>query len=173
MFNTDKHKKFSKIYDKYVEKIYRFIFLKVSSQETAEDLCSKVFIRYWNSFQDKECDIKNVQAFLYRIARNLIIDFYREKNRVRLVSTETVSQIIDPNQNLEEKAMLTSDVNMVKAVLANIKEDYREVIIWYYLDELSISEIARMLNKSEEATRVTLHRALKTLRQEVDRQKTE
>ncbi len=52
----------------------------------------------------------------------------------------------------------------IKAALANINEDYREIIIWYYLDELSVPEIAKILNKSEEAVRVQIHRALEVLR---------
>ena len=158
-------KEFSKIYDKHVEKIYRFIYLKESSQEAAEDLTSEVFTRGWKSFENQKCDIKNVTAFLYQIARNLIVDHYREKGQAQLVSVDMMSQLSDTAQPLEEKAMLKSEVNNVKAALAGIREEYREVIVWYYLDELSIPEMAKMMGKSEEATRVQIHRALKALRQ--------
>lgn len=156
---------FGKIYDKYVDKIYRFVFLKVNSQEIAEDLTSEVFSRGWQSFEDKKCDIKNVTAFLYQIARNLIVDHYREKGQAQLVSVDLAPQIEAKGRTLEETAMLKSEVNNVKAALANIKEEYREVVIWYYLDELSVPEIAKILGKSEEATRVQIHRAIKALRQ--------
>lgn len=162
-------KEFGKIYDQYVDKIYRFIFLKVNSQEIAEDLCSEVFTRGWQSFQDEKCDIKNATAFLYQIARNLIVDHYREKGQARLVSVDKVPRLADLEANLEEKAMLISDVNNIKAALANLKEDYREVIIWYYLDELKVSEIAQILGKSEEAVRVRIHRALKSLQGECNK----
>ncbi|PIU15604.1 RNA polymerase subunit sigma-70, partial [bacterium (Candidatus Gribaldobacteria) CG08_land_8_20_14_0_20_39_15] len=67
-------KKFSKIYDQYINKIYRFIFLKVNSQEIAQDLTSETFLRGWESFKEKNEEIENIQAFLYRIARNLVTD---------------------------------------------------------------------------------------------------
>lgn len=158
-----KQKQFGKIYDKYIEKIYRFIFLKVNSQEIAEDLCSEVFTRGWESFKWDKCDIENIQAFLYQIARNLVIDHYRQKGQAQLVSTDALP-LLDEGMSLEEKAMLKSEVNNVKAALANINEDYREIIVWYYLDELSVPEIAKILNKSKEAVRVQIHRALGALR---------
>ena len=156
-------KQFGKIYDKYIEKIYRFIFLKVNSQEIAEDLTSEVFTRGWESFNHEKCDIKNIQAFLYQIARNLIVDHYRQKGRVQLVSIDALP-LLDEGPNLEEKAMLNSEVNNVKTALAHINEDYREIIVWYYLNELSVPEIAKILGKSEEAVRVHIHRALESLR---------
>jgi RNA polymerase sigma-70 factor (ECF subfamily) len=160
-------KKFSKIYDKCIDKIYRFIFLKVNSQEIAQDLSSETFLRGWEAYKNNP-KIDNPSAFLYRIARNLVIDHYRQKSRNQFVSPDAVA-IADPNPGLEEKAVFNSDLGRIKAVLADLKEDYQNVIIWRYLDDLSIPEVAKMLDKSEDATRVTLHRALKALKEEVNK----
>jgi len=157
---------FSQIYDKYIDKIYRFVFLKVNSEEIAQDLTSETFLRGWESFKNGN-KIENPQAFLYRIARNLVIDHYREKGRTQVVSAE-FAPIVDPREDLEEKAILTSDVDRIKQVLVNLKEDYQNVIIWHYLDDLPIQEVAKMLDRTEEATRVLLSRALKTLKQSID-----
>ena len=157
-------RKFEEIYDKYVEKIYRFVYLKVNSQEIAEDLCSEIFTRGWESFKQNKCDIKNIQAFLYQIARNLIVDHYREKAKVRLVSVEMAPVIADNGIGLEEQTMLKSDFSMVQSALAGLKDEYREAITLYYLNELSVPEMAKILGKSEEAVRVQIHRALEALR---------
>lgn len=159
-------KQFGAIYDKYIEKIYRFVFLKVNSQEIAEDLTSETFTRGWESFKRQKCDIKNVQAFLYQIARNLVIDHYRQKGQAQLVSVDAMP-LLDESMDLEERAILKGEVSQVKAALANLKDDYREVIIWYYLDELSVPEIAKILGKSEEAVRVQIHRALNALKDQL------
>jgi len=159
-------KTFSKIYDRYIDKIYRFIFLKVNSQEIAQDLTSETFLRGWESFKNGN-KIENPQAFLYKIARNLVIDYYREKGRTQVVSAEYVP-ITDPRPGMEERAMLNSDLEVVRRALANLAENYQNVIIWYYLDDLPIPEIAVMLNKTEEATRVLLSRALKALRSSIE-----
>jgi len=160
-------KEFSKIYDKYIEKIYRFVYLKVNSEEIAQDLCSETFLKGWESFKKasnpKVRNIENPQAFLYKIARNLVTDYYREKGRTKIVSAD-LAPIIDPQLGLEERVALNSDFEQIKAVLVNLKDDYQNVIVWRYLDELSMPEIAKIMDKSEEACRVTLHRALKSLR---------
>lgn len=159
-------KNYSEIYDKYIDKIYRFIFLKVSSQEVAEDLCSETLLRGWETFKVRNDEIENIGAFLYQIARNLIIDYYRERSRAKLISTENI-QIVDPNPGLEEKAVLASDFEQVKSAIVNLREDYQNVIIWRYIDDLPILEIAKLQDKTEEATRVQLHRALKALKNEL------
>ena len=163
----NKQKRFSKIYDQYIEKIYRFIFLKVSSQEIAQDLTSETFLKGWKVYQ-KNNKIKNFSAFLYRIARNLIIDHYREKGKKQFVSLDSVS-ILDTNPGLEEKAIINSDLEQVRATLLNLKEDYQNVIIWHYLDDLPIPKVAEIMEKSEGATRVVLHRALNALREEINK----
>jgi len=160
-------KEFGKIYDKSVDKIYRFIYLKVNSQELAEDLTSETFVKGWEAFQKQTSQIDNPQAFLYQIARNLVTDQYRQNAQAQFVSLENAPQMRDTEKGLEEMAMLTSDVDRVKAALANINDNYRDIIIWYYLDEFTVPEIARILNKSEEAVRVQIHRAINALREKI------
>ncbi len=162
------HRKiFTQIYDDYVDKIYRFIFFKVNSEEIAQDLCSETFLRGWQSFKAKKennkQEIENPQAFLYQIARNLVIDHYREKGRTQTVSADYVS-ITDPGQDLEEQALSRSDLDTIKLALTDLKDNYQELVVWHYIDDLSISEIAKMLKKPEGTVRVMLHRALKSLR---------
>ncbi len=157
---------FSQIYDDHVEKIYRFIFFKVSSQEIAQDLCSETFLKAWQSFKDKKID--NPQAFLYQIARNLVIDHYREKGRTQTVSAEFVS-IIDPEQDLEKKTLQDSDLTSIQAVLAEIKPEYQEIIVYHYINDLTVPEIAKILNKSQGAVRVTIHRALKAVKNRIEK----
>lgn len=163
---------FGTIYSENVEKIYRFIFFKVGSQEIAEDLTSESFIRGWRAFQkasnpEPKKEIKNPRAFLYQIARNLIADHYREKDRTQFVSLDD-TPLVDPSPTLQEQAILESDLDTIKTALVHLKDEYQEVIIWYYLEDIAISEIAQMLDKSEGAVRVTLHRAIKVLKGKIE-----
>jgi len=164
---TDQRKEFSKIYDKHIDKIYRFIYLKVSSEDIAKDICSETFLKGWVAFQSAEEKIENPSAFLYRIARNLVTDHYRQRGRTQFVSIEN-NPIIDQVQGVEERMMAVSEIEQIKAILPNLKEDYQNVIIWRYLDDLSVSEIAKILDRSEQTTRVLLHRALKSLKGELE-----
>lgn len=171
MDNTEQQEKFSQIYDKYIDKIYRFIFLKVNSKETAEDLSSEVFTRCWRKFQDNEGDlvtIENPQAFLYQVARNLVVDHYREKGKAQFVSTD-FAPVIDPRGDIKEKTEFSSDLSMVRTALAGLKDKYQEMVIWHYIDDLSIPEISKISGKPEGTVRVALHRAMKSLKKELER----
>lgn len=166
-------KEFSKIYDQNIDRIYRFIFLKVSSQEIAQDLCSETFLRTWEKFkQGKGNPIQNPQAFLYRTARNLVVDHYRKKGKAQVVSAD-LAPIIDPRRDLEEEAIFKSDLNTIKTALTELKDDYQDVIVWHYINDLPISEVSKLLSRSEEATRVLLHRALKSLKERINKQEVE
>jgi len=162
----NQRKEFSKIYDKYIDKIYRFVFLKVSSEDIAQDICSETFTKCWEFYKSKDNTIENHQAFIYRVARNLVTDYYRKKGRTQVVSAENLP-IQDPETGLEEKAIFASDLDQVRLALNDLKEDYHNVITWHYLDDLPIKKVAEMLNKSEQNTRVILHRALKALKDRV------
>lgn len=157
--------KFSKIYDQHIDKIYRFVFLKVSSKEIAEDISSRVFTRGWDVFRNDVDKIENPKAFLYQIARNMVTDYYREKGRTKIVSADYCPQIADPKINLHEKAIINADLERVKTALTSLSDDYQNVVIWHYLDDLSIKEVAKLLDRSEDATRVLLHRALSSLKE--------
>ena len=164
---SNSRKIYSQVYDKYVKKIYRFVLLKVNSAEIAEDLTSEVFMRGWQAYKTQQDKIENVQAFLYQIARNLLADHYRQEVKVQFVSVEYAPPLPDEKQDLEEISFIQSDMTRVKAALVNINDDYREVIVWYYMDELKVLEIAKILDKSEPTVRVLIHRALHALKTEL------
>jgi len=157
--------KFSRIYDEHVESLYRFVFLRVNDKEVAQDLTAETFSRGWESFRKDPSAIKNPRAFLYKTARNLTIDHYRAKGKAKIVAPETVEcRLIDPKANLEQEAMLASEMVNVRAAMSHLNEDYQNAIIWRYIDDLSIKEVSQLLERSEDATRVLLHRAMKELR---------
>ena len=154
---------FGRIYDQYIERIYRFVYLKVGAQEATEDLCSDVFIRVWERFQ--QGDIRNIQPFLYQVAKNVVADHYREKGRtkIRVISIQEI-EIEDPGNPVEEQAITNADMEVVREALLELSDDYQNYIIWRYLEELSPPEIAQITGKSEESVRVGVHRALQALK---------
>lgn len=159
----DIKEQFSNIYDHYIEKIYRFVYLKVDSQEIAEDLTSKVFLKGWEAYKNQK-EILNPGAFLYKIASNAVVDYYREKGRTKIVSAENVSYVADLKASPQDIAMLSSDVNIVKSAIQKLKKDYQDIIVWHYLDDMPIAEVAKVMNKPEGTIRVMLYRGLKKLK---------
>jgi len=153
--------RFSKIYDEHITAIYRFCYLKIGSRDVAEDLSSEVFLRFWKQLNSSRID--NDKAFLYGIARNVIADHYR-KRHAPLVPLEGNVLNIAADPYLADMAAISSDMDQVRKALSELNDEYQNLVIWRYLEELSISEIAQIEEKSEESVRVQLHRALNQLR---------
>jgi len=159
------NEQFGQIYDQYIDKIYRFVYLKVNSREIAEDVTSKVFIKGWEAFQAPKEEIKNPGAFLYQIARNAVVDYYREKGRTKTVSADASPQIADPGADAQDKAILGADVNVVRKAIEKLEKEHQDILIWHYLEDMPIANIAKLLGRPAGTVRVMLHRGLKDLKE--------
>jgi len=158
------NEQFGQIYDQYIDKIYRFVYVKVDSQEVAEDITSKVFTKGWESYQNQSSEIKNPGAFLYQIARNAVVDHYRDKGRTKTVSVDVSPDIADPGTNAQDMAILSADVSNIKKAMQKLEKDHQDILIWHYLEDVPIADIAKLLNRPAGTVRVMLHRGLKDLK---------
>lgn len=161
----DKDKEaFIKAYDLYLDSIYRFIFFKVGNKEEAEDLTSAVFLKAWDYIQtNKLKEFKTLKALLYKIARNTVIDHYRKNNQKQEIGLDDID-VADERINLSKALDLKNDYQLIEKKLSELKDEYREVIIFRYINELSISEIAKILDKSQGNVRVLIFRAMNALK---------
>jgi len=161
---------FGEIYDLYVDKIYRFIFFKVSNHEAAEDLCAEVFLKTWQYLNEPDKrQVGNLNALLYQAARNIVIDYYRTSRREVLTDTESLKLIEDSRQqSLLEEVQISSEIENIEVHLRKLKDEFREVLILKFVEELSNKEISKILDKSHGATRVLIHRALKVLKDTIN-----
>ena len=156
---------YGKLYDYYVDRIFRFILFKVATSEIAEDLTSEVFLKTWEYINGTPKKIGNLNALLYKVARNCVIDYYRSKNREAVCTDEECFEnICDERSDLENETAVKLDVQSIEKHLAKLKDAYREVIILKYVEDFSISEISELMDKSNGTVRVLLHRALKALK---------
>lgn len=158
---------FSRIYDEYIEKIYRFVYLKVSSKEVAEDIASRTFLKGWEAYQKDQKSIKNINAFLYKIAGNMVIDHYRERSGTKVVGSEYFPKMVDVKTDLYEKAVLGADIEEVKDAISKLKKEYQDVLIFHYLEDMPVEEISAILEKPPGTVRVMIHRGLKSLKDEL------
>ncbi|MCD6283995.1 RNA polymerase sigma factor [bacterium] len=174
-------KAFGWFYNKYAPRIFRFIYLKTNSIEETQDLTSETFLKFWNNLigaapltqTEGNCpQIENPKAFLYQIARNLVIDFYRRKDKKPISIDDernNLGDISENNNDLIIKSEINSEIEEIKKALLSIKQEYRDIIILRYLEEFSIKQISKILNKSEGAIRVALHRGLRELRGKLEK----
>ena len=155
---------FGPLYDFYVEPVYRFVYLKVPTSQDAEDITAQTFLKAWQSIKDQK-RINNLNALIYQIARNLVADFYRSRGTIIESIEEQETVIADRvDLSLEEKMNLKSEMVAVEGALRQLKHEYREVIVLFYLNDLSLKEIADIIGRSPGATRVLAHRGLKALK---------
>lgn len=157
---------FGQLYDLYIEKVYRFIFFKVSNREEAEDLTSDAFLKTWNyliTLSDQE--IKSFSALIYKVARNNIIDFYRQRAKRQECSIEiAIEEAVALEDDNQEKMQKKQEASQILKHLKKLKQEYQELIFLRYIEELSVKEISQILNKRQTNVRVTLHRAMNTLK---------
>ena len=166
-----KKKQFEKAYEEYARGILRHAYFKVKDKEAAEDMVQETFFKAWRNIVDEEGEIKNIRAFLYKILNNTIIDYYRTKKE-----TYSLEQSFEENENLaieentDEKRLDDEMDNLkLKKYLSEIKEEYREILIMKYMDDLSINEISKITNRSPVNVRVTIHRALLSLKKRYEK----
>ena len=154
---------FGRLYDYYLPAIYRFILLKVAQREEAEDLTHQVFLKAWQNISDFSVKGLPFSSWLYRIARNLVIDHYRKIKPVINIDEEFVSEklIFRPAlSKIDDK----QDVARIMIALKQLREIERDVVIMRFVEDLSIKEISITINKSEGAIKLIQHRAIKNLK---------
>jgi RNA polymerase sigma-70 factor (ECF subfamily) len=156
---------FSEIYTRYAEGIFRFLFLHLDNRLDAEDLTGEVFYRAYKALPEYKLQGVPFTAFLYRIARNALTDFYRKSRHAKnLVSLDEVDEsqglASDSNGRFQEKV----DRRELVSLLEGLKAEYRMVISLRFFSGLSPEETARVMNRSVGAVRVLQFRALAVLR---------
>jgi len=165
---------FIKVYDASVEEIYRFVYFKIGNREEAKDLSSMIFLKAWHHIQDNTLeDAKTLRALLYKIARNAIVDYYREsgnKLTASLDDEEHKIEVMDEAPAAGERLDQEADLELIKRQLPLLKEEYREVVIMKFVNDLSLAEIADITGKSKGNIRVLLHRSLNALRELVEKE---
>lgn len=155
---------YAELYDLFVDKIYRFIFFKINNQEEAQDLTADVFLRVWQYIQEKK-KVGNFKALLYQVAKNRVIDYYRQKSRSDVLTDEEILKEIEDvrSDDFIKEIEIKSEIKSLESFLKQLKAEYQEVLLLKYVEGYSNSEIAKILDKSVSNVRVLAHRALKIL----------
>jgi RNA polymerase sigma-70 factor (ECF subfamily) len=153
---------FSKLYDFYLDKIYRFVYYRVSHKETAEDLSSQTFLKALKAIGSADFSEKNFSAWIYKIAYNLIIDHYRsDKKEMELDKVLDLSA----KENLLEEVDKNKKIELIKKAMTCLSPKQRDVVIMRVWDELSYKEISGISGDSEENCKVIFSRAVSKLKE--------
>lgn len=157
---------FGELYDLYFDKIYNYVFYKVGDTIEAEDLTEQVFLKALESIRSFAWRGAPFSAWLFRIAGNLVVDYYRKRSRMTTVPIDSSFKDILTSagtEDVEEVVMKKFSWEKLYLAISKLTEEQQQVVILKFLTNLSNTEIANFLKKTEGAVKSLQHRALNSL----------
>jgi len=148
---------FGQIYEFFFQKIYKFIFYRVGHKQIAEDLAEEVFIKAYAKIASLDRS-EMFEGWLYQIARNNIVDYYRQKKLT--VDLQAVENTLEYETNIVDLLNLQYQQAILLKLLKELGAEQQQVLKMKFLEDLDTAEIAEILGKSESNIRVIQHRAL-------------
>lgn len=162
--NKDKIEKvFMESYEEFSDAIFRYTLFQTSNRQTAIDISQDTFIKTWQYLQKGE-EIENIRAFLYRVAKNLIIDHRRKKKSYSLDEMTEYGVDFRTEEDLVEEQQKEFEKQKVLKTIEEVDEKYREILILRYIEEMSIKEIGEVMDKSQNHVSVMIHRGIEKLK---------
>jgi len=154
---------FGRLYEKYIKKIYNFIYYRTLHQETAEDLTSTTFIKALENIKRYQAQNGSFSSWLYQIARNNVIDHYRsQKKDINIDEVLNLGYRINIEKDIDTKERLEK----IAEYLGHLDQEQREVILMRVWDGLSYKEIAEITQKSQASLKMMFSRAARKLKKE-------
>ena len=150
---------FGHLYNTYVDRIYRYVYARVADSMLAEDITSQVFLKVWENLNTYQIGKIPFRAWLYRIAHNTIIDYYRTK-KVAISLEDIRTGELGRADDADEKLDLQIQSQELRQALQELTEEQQQVLILKYMGGLSTTEIAQQLGKQRGAVRALQMRGL-------------
>jgi RNA polymerase sigma-70 factor (ECF subfamily) len=155
---------FGELYERYAQTVFRFVYAHLRERFDAEDLTEEVFLRAWRSLSNYREQGVPFQAFLFKIARNALIDFYRRSGRSGGHMPIEEQSFPDLRPDTGEAALINMEHREIRKTLDQLREDYRTVLVLRFLSGLSPDETSEVMGRTPGAIRILQHRALSALR---------
>ncbi|MCK9487138.1 MAG: sigma-70 family RNA polymerase sigma factor [Dehalococcoidia bacterium] len=157
---------FGALYDRFRPEIFRYLVVRVRDQDVAEDLVQQVFLKAWRAIPRYEHRGAPFRAWLYRMAHNQMVDFFRTRR-----PTTDLEGVDLPEPSEAEERVLVGEMNdALQAAMERLSEDHREVLVLRFLMEKSAREIGEIMGRKEVTVRGLQMRALLALRREIESQ---
>ena len=160
---------FSELYRTHVRDVYSYSYYRCGNHHDAEDLTEQTFLQAYRHFERAlaESNGRPLRPWLIRIAHNLAANYYRDRSRRPQTQLEDAAVISDPHETAE-LVEGREELEAVLAGVASLADDRREALIMRFALDMDNKEIARALGRSEGATKVLIHRAIRQLEQRLE-----
>ena len=159
---------FGRLYDMYADRIYRHIYYRISNIEDARDLTQEVFMKAWQALPRYRRTKTPFLGWLFTISHNRVIDYYRTKKDCAYLNDNAIL-IEDREGSPERLAEDQFTQQEIRRVIIQLPKDQQQVILMSFIEGFAYKEIATALNKTEGNIRVIMYRALKKMREILDR----
>ena len=158
---------FGELYERYMNKIYRYIYYRVGNSDDAEDLTSRVFFRAMAHVENYEDRGLPFQAWLYRIAHNLVANHHRDKERRKVIPLDEyiANQLFSSDP--EHKTVEKQESERLKQAVRQLPEERQQLLLLKFVHHLSNAEIGEIMGKTEGAIKSLYHRTLLVLRDQL------
>lgn len=156
---------FGDLYERYLDDIQRYIFFRVANRFDAEDLTETVFLKAWEALPHSKSSIQNLRAWLYRIAHNVTVDYYRTPKETMDLSSK---QLHDRRPSLEHQMQDRDTHRKLAKIIQSLDTNMQQVIICRFISGLSHAETAQVMGLKEGHVRVLQLRALQKLRKRLE-----
>ena len=161
---------FGEIYERYLTKIYNYIYYRTSNQQDAEDLTAKVFYRALSHIENYVDKGVPFQAWLYRIAHNLVANFHRDKGRRKIISLDDYVVHTLKEDAPDTQAEISEQKEHLMDAIHRLPADRQQLILLKFIEQKSNAEIGEIMDRTEGAVKSLYHRTLLSLRDELELQ---
>ncbi|GGA60128.1 RNA polymerase sigma factor [Ornithinibacillus halotolerans] len=166
--NVQTEAQIQQLYEDYHQEIFRYIFMMIGERQQARDLMQETFIKAFLNIESFRGDA-SYKTWLYRIARNVTIDYQRRKKPGTYI-LDHLAPMKSDQATPEEIALLGDDVEQLYIALSRLKKGYRDVIMLRKIREFSVKETATIMGWKESRVKTALHRGLNALRDEMKKE---
>lgn len=170
----NQEERFLQAFDEFGDALFRHATMRISDRERAIDIVHDTYTKVW-TYVRNGYDIDNFRPFLYKVLNNLIIDEYRKRKEYSLDAMLAVEGVDEGSfdelsESTVESLAATIDGRKAFDLLTELPDQYREVILYRFVDQLGPREISELIEESENVVSVRIHRGLKMLREKIETQ---
>lgn len=161
---------FGRLYERYVERIFNYVYYRTGNQHDAEDLTARVFQRAMNHIRNYTDRGVPFSAWLYRIAHNLVANWHRDRSRKQEVPIDDIPILPSKGDHPERNLVRSQEEESLLRMIRKLPPERQNLLILKFVENLSNAEIGAIMNRSEGAVKSLYHRTLLALRDQLEDQ---
>ncbi|MCX6057634.1 MAG: sigma-70 family RNA polymerase sigma factor [Chloroflexi bacterium] len=161
---------FGQLYERYVERIFNYVYYRTGNTHDAEDLTARVFQRAMNHIQKYTDRGVPFSAWLYRIAHNLVANWHRDRSRKQEIPLDDLPILPTKGDHPEKNLVRSQDQDALLRMIRKLPGERQNLLILKFVEDMSNAEIGAILGRSEGAVKSLYHRTLLALRDQLEDQ---